>query len=103
MNLDALLLDIIKDKTKGHFNDNVEEIMKTQYISREEVLRDSIEKWFGLQPTERKLSLSAKTAHGRKIQKNVRDLLPYHNNIRARIYLLTLKKEREAMLSNIDD
>lgn len=103
MNLDALLLDIIKDKTKGHFNDNVEEVMKTQFIPREQVLRQSIEAWFGIKSTERNLRLGTKTAHGRMIHRNVRNILPYANQVRARIYFITLKQEREAMLSNTDD
>ena len=87
MNLDALLLDIIKDKSRGHFNDNVEEVMKTQYSPKDTVLRESIYMWFGIIPSRRYLNHSAKTAHGRQVQKNVRNMLPYHNQVRCSLIL----------------
>lgn len=104
MNIDVLLLDIIKDKSKGNFKNNVTEVMETQHLEKEAVLRLSIESWFGIKATERYLKPANKTQHSMQVHKNIREILPYHTQVKPKLYLHFLKKhEREAMLSNIDD
>lgn len=103
MNIDHLLLDIVKDKIKTGFNTCEVEGFDDTGMSRDQIKQATVYAWFGLKADTR-LSIPAnRTPHSSMVTKSIREILPIDTKVRPLFYLQTLKQERDKLLSNIDD